>query len=86
VTEPVSWFLVEPGWRVEASDGKEVGTVLEVLADEDADIFDGLSVSPGRLKRPRYVPAESVGEIMEGRVALTIPADAFQRLDELAQQ
>jgi uncharacterized protein YrrD len=86
VTEPVSWLLVEPGWKVETSDGKEVGTVHEVLGDEGADIFDGLAVTAGLLKRPRYVPAESVGEISEGRVSLTIPADAFERLDELAEQ
>jgi sporulation protein YlmC with PRC-barrel domain len=86
VSRPVSWLLVEPGWKVETSDGKEVGVVHEVLADEDADIFDGLAVSPGRLRRPRYVPAESVGEINEGQISLTIPADAFDRLDELAEQ
>jgi hypothetical protein len=28
------------------------------------------------------VPAESVGEITEGRVALTLTADAFERLGE----
>ena len=86
MTEPVSWILVEPGWSVETSDGKAVGTVHEVLADEEKDIFDGLAVSPGRLKRRRYVPAESVREITEGRIFLTILADAFERLDELDQQ
>ena len=86
MTEPVSWFLVEVGWKVETSDGKEVGAVHEVLADEDADIFDGLAVSPGLFRRPRYVPAESIREISEGRIFLTITADAFERLDELAQQ
>jgi uncharacterized protein YrrD len=82
----VAWILVEPGWKVEASDGKEVGTVHEVLADEEKDIFDGLSVSSGLLKRPRYVPAESVREITEGRIALTISEDAFHRLTELSEQ
>jgi hypothetical protein len=86
VSEPVSWFLVEPGWKVETSDGKHVGVVHEVLGDEDADIFDGLAVSPGRLKRPRYVPAETVREITEGRLSLSMSADAFERLDELSEQ
>jgi hypothetical protein len=82
VTEPVSWLMIEPGWTVEANDEEAVGTVLEVLGDEKADIFDGLAISPGRLKRPRYVPAESVREITEGHVALTISSDAAERLDE----
>jgi uncharacterized protein YrrD len=82
MSEPVSWLMVEPGWTVETSDGEEVGTVHEVLSDEDADIFDGLAITQGLLRRPRYVPAENVGEITEGRIHLTIPADGFQQLDE----
>lgn len=82
MSRPVSWLLIEPGWTVESSDGKEVGNVHEVLGDENADIFDGLAVSPGLLRRPRYVPAESVSEIPEGRILLGITADAFEQLDE----
>jgi uncharacterized protein YrrD len=80
MTDPVSWLVIEAGWVVEAKDTKEVGTVREVLGDADADIFDGLAVSHGVLHRSRYVPAESVGEITEGRVALTVDSDAFERL------
>jgi uncharacterized protein YrrD len=82
MSEPVSWLLIEPGWQVEASNGKEVGTVHEVLGDDNADIFGGLAVSRGLLKRLRYVPAESVAEITEGRISLMISDDAFERLDE----
>jgi uncharacterized protein YrrD len=82
VSAPVSWLVIEPGWTVAASDGKEVGTIHEVIGDEEADIFDGLAVSPGMLRKPRYVPAESVAEITDGRVQLTVTADAFERLDE----
>jgi uncharacterized protein YrrD len=86
MTEPVSWLVIEPGWTVEASDGKEVGTVHEVLGDASADIFDGLAVSHGLLKRARYVPAEKVGEITEGRVALTVSSREFDRLPEHESQ
>jgi uncharacterized protein YrrD len=86
MTEPVSWLVIEPGWTVEASDGKEVGTVREVLGDGNADIFDGLAVSHGLLKRARYVPAENVGEITEGRVALTVSSRGFKRLPEYQPQ
>jgi uncharacterized protein YrrD len=82
MSEPVSWLMIEPGWTVEGEDGKEVGAVHEVLGDEDADIFDGLAVSHGLLKRPRYVPAENVGAITEGRVVLALSASAFDRLDD----
>jgi len=82
VPDPVSWFLIERGWKVVGSDGAELGTVEETLGDENADIFDGLAVATGLLGRPRYVPAERVGEIVEGEVHLTIDKAAFDQLGE----
>ncbi len=80
--DPVSWFVIEPRWEVVSSDGERVGEVTEVLGDENADIFDGLVVDPGRLKKPKYVPAEVVGEIVEGRIALELAKPEFERLEE----
>jgi hypothetical protein len=79
---PVSWFLVEHGWKVAASDGKAVGTVEKVIGDTGEDIFNGISVSPGLLKRPKYVPAERVAEITEGTVRLDVDAGEFERLPQ----
>lgn len=80
--DPVSWFLVERGWKVVGSDGAGLGTVEETLGDENADIFDGLTVATGVLGKPRYVPAERVGEIREGEVHLTVDRNDFERLGE----
>jgi hypothetical protein len=82
MADPVSWFLIERGWQVVGSDGNELGTIEETVGDSARDIFDGLTVGTGLLSKPRYVPAELVGEIVEGRVALTIGQDEFERLDE----
>jgi hypothetical protein len=82
VADPVSWFVVERGWEVVASDGDKLGTVEEVLGDSSLDIFDGLAVATGVLGKPRYVPAELVAEIVEGSVRLSIAGDEFGRLDE----
>jgi hypothetical protein len=71
---PVSWFLIERGWKVVASDSSEVGAVDEILGDSSHDIFDGLSVRTGLVGKPRYVPAERVGRITEGRVELELSA------------
>jgi hypothetical protein len=81
--DPVSWKVVEPGWSVFDRDGGEVGKVDQVVGDPNADIFTGLSVGRGAivLDRPRFVPSEQVGEIEEGRIRLTIDADAFDRLE-----
>ena len=43
----------------------------EVVGDPELDIFHGLNVASGLLAESRYVPAEEVGEITEGRVQLT---------------
>jgi Uncharacterized protein conserved in bacteria (DUF2171) len=84
VADPVSWTLIEPGWRVVGSDDKELGEVDEVLGDSGIDIFNGLSVSPGWLKGSRYVPSERVTEIVEGSVRLDLTRREFEHLDEAA--
>ena len=45
MADPVSWLLIEPGWTVYDAAGKKVGKVKEVLADEQTDIFHGLTVA-----------------------------------------
>ena len=70
--------MIERGWEVVGSDGGRVGEVDEVLGDLTADIFDGLTVDQGLTKPPRYVPAERVAQILEGRVVLDANADAFE--------
>jgi hypothetical protein len=70
--DPVSWIMIERGWPVVDADGLELGRVDEVLGDEGADIFNGLQILTGTLGKPTYVPAESVGEIVEGRVHLQL--------------
>jgi hypothetical protein len=78
----VSWFLIEPGWKVEDSTGRNVGRVLEVTGDSNADIFDGLAIASFALAKPRYVPAEQVGEIVEGRVRVKLAEPAIEALPE----
>jgi hypothetical protein len=80
--DPVSWFVIEQGWKVLAADGKPVGSVHEVVGDTAEDIFSGLSVSPGLLKRSKYVPAESIPEITQGEIRLSISAVEFDHLGE----
>jgi hypothetical protein len=74
--------MIEPGWTVVAADGTEVGTVEEIVGDENVDIFNGLAVATGVLSRPKYVPAERVAEIRDGEVRLDLPAEAIERLDD----
>lgn len=81
MADPVSWFVIEPGWEVVGSDGSKLGTVEETVGDSARDIFDGLTVGTGLLSKPRYVPAELVDEIVEGTVRLAVGKDRFDRLE-----
>ncbi len=78
--DPVAWTMIESGWNVVASDGEDVGHVDEVTGDSTADIFNGLAISSGPLGKPRYVPAEQVARIVEGRVTLGLTSDEVKRL------
>jgi hypothetical protein len=84
--DPVSWLVIERGWKVLASDGSQLGEIHEVVGDSGKDIFNGLAVSPGLLKSSRYVPAERVGRISEGEVELALTPDEFERLGEHGEQ
>jgi hypothetical protein len=83
--DPVSWFVIEPGWKVVDAEGQEVGSVDEVVGDSSDDIFNGLSISTSLLGRPRYVPSEQVGTITQGRVQLKLTKDQIGRLGEFEE-
>ena len=81
-SDPVSWYVIERGWEVMDREGERVGRVEETIGDSRADIFDGLSVAASHLGRPRYVPAEQVGEITEGQVRLRLSRAEIDALGE----
>jgi hypothetical protein len=83
--DPVSWLMIRPGWKVCAADGTAVGQVDEVAGDEGADIFGGLAIATSALGKPKYVPAESVGPITEGRVVLTLTKEQVDGLGEFLE-
>jgi hypothetical protein len=78
---PVSWFLIGRGWEVYASDGRQAGRVEEVRGEREQDIFSGLVVATGFFSA-RYVPAERVRAITEGRVELDLSPDEIDALAE----
>jgi hypothetical protein len=82
MADPVSWLMIETGWKVLASDGSEVGEVDEVTGDSSVDIFDGLAVATSAFGKPRYVPSEQVEEITEGAVRLSLTREQVEQLAE----
>ena len=80
--DPVSWLVIERGWKVLAADGEEVGKIEEVVGDSGRDIFDGLTIATGFFSRARYVPAEQVREIVDGAVRLSLSPGEVEALSE----
>jgi hypothetical protein len=85
MADPVSWLLIEPGWKVLAADGSEVGQVDEVAGDSNQDIFNGLAVATSALGKPRYVPAEQVAEITQGAVRLSLTVEQVEGLGDYVE-
>jgi hypothetical protein len=77
--------MIRPGWKVYASDGTEVGQVDEVSGDDNADIFDGLAIATSALGKPKYVPAERVTTITEGRVNLSLTSEEIEGTSEFLE-
>jgi hypothetical protein len=80
---PASYLVVADGTPVLSTDGREIGTVEHVLADADADVFDGVIVDarPGPGGH-RFADAEQVEAIYERGVVLRLTAAEAERLPE----
>jgi uncharacterized protein YrrD len=81
--QPTSYLTLAKGGAVYSCDGEKVGRVEHVLADPEADVFDGIvvdtSVLPGG---HRFCDAEQIEEIFERGVLLKLDWAAAERLPE----
>ena len=81
--EPISYLALDTGVDVISADGERIGTVEHVLADTEADIFDGIVIDtrlgPGG---HRFVDAPDVGELYERAVVLKLSAADAHKLHE----
>jgi uncharacterized protein YrrD len=81
---PISYLMLEKGARVYSRDGAKLGEVVEVRADTQKDIFDGIVIHRNPLLPggKRLVLADQVDEIFERGVLLAIDAPAAEALPE----
>ncbi len=81
--EPRSYLTLQAGVPVYSSDGEQLGTVEHVLAEEDADVFDGIVIDASPLPGGhRFVDAPDVDRIHERGVVLSLVASEAERLRE----
>ncbi|HEV2770785.1 MAG TPA: hypothetical protein VGV40_11425 [Solirubrobacteraceae bacterium] len=76
--DPISYLMLPTGIPVFSSDDQHVGTVHRVLADERADIFDGLILDTEEGKR--FVDAPAVGDLYERAAFLDLTAAQARHL------
>ena len=80
---PASYLVLADGTPVLSSDGEQIGTVEHVLADADADVFDGViidtRIGPGG---HRFADADQVDAIYERGVVLRVDAAGADRLPQ----
>ncbi|HEY5430001.1 MAG TPA: PRC-barrel domain-containing protein [Solirubrobacteraceae bacterium] len=79
---PISYEVLASGTKVLSSDGKDVGTVVHVLADEGEDVFDGIVIAPSGASGHRFADADDIAEIHEGAVLLKLSGDDSAQLPE----
>ena len=70
-SRPIAWSALQKGTSVFSSDGRDLGRVTEVVADEQNDIFSGIAYRSGLLGGERFAPAALVERITENGVHLT---------------
>jgi hypothetical protein len=77
---PIAYAALAQGTPVFASDGEQIGLAERVLADEGADIFDGIVVDTP--EGDRFVDAPDVEALYERGVVLKLSAEQARSLPE----
>ena len=71
---PLAWNAIQPGTPVLASDGVEMGSVVEVAGSPEDDIYHGIVFRSGTLAPAQLAPAADIGEVTERAVHLKVAA------------
>lgn len=78
----VSWRDITARCPVFASDGQEVGRLLEVVALPEEDIFHGIVFQHHGRGRNYLAPARDVDRITEDAIHLSVDSEAAGRYEE----
>jgi hypothetical protein len=77
---PISYMVLAERTPVFSSDGERLGEVKRVLADAEADIFDGLIVDTS--DGDRFVDAANVDALYERAVVLKLSSEDARHMPE----
>ncbi len=77
----IAWSALETGTPIVASDGREIGRVTSVVADEEKDIFSGVAFRHGMLDTQRFLPADLINEMTPERVTVRVASTDVEDLE-----
>lgn len=80
--DPVSWRAITAHCLVYASDGQDIGRLLEVAALPEEDIFHGIVFRHHGHGRNYLAPAADVGVITADAIHLLVDGEAAGRYEE----
>ena len=83
--EPIAWTGIKTGEAVVASDGADIGRVVEVAALAREDIFHGVVFEHSRLRKHYLAPATDIDRITADAVHLTVDEETAGRYEEFQQ-
>src|SRR3954471_8082589 len=75
---PIAYTALQPGTRVQTSDGYTFATVQAVLVDEKVSVFDGVVVQTA--EGARFVDADQIDSIYPTYVRTTLSAEQAANL------
>ena len=78
----IAWLALEEGTPILARDGSEIGKVAMVVADEQKDIFSGVTFRPGLFDDPLFVPVDAIERLTESAVHLNISESSVEKLEK----
>lgn len=79
-----SYLLIEPGMAVYSATDAVIGTVRELVADENADIFRGIVltlVSAASGRETVFVPGEHITAVEPQKVLTDLTENSTAQLD-----
>ena len=83
--EQIAWTAVTTGEAVVASDGSNIGKVVEVAALANEDIFHGIVFEHAHRRKHYLAPAADVERITTLAVHLSVDQAASDRYEEFEQ-
>lgn len=69
---PIAWLALEPGTPILSVEDEKIGTVDEVIADRQKDIFSGVTFRTGGRTSTLFVPADRIESLSADAVRTSI--------------